>query len=277
MTPGPTAGNPFDSPAAVAHSNYCVFDGKRLVRGGDEPGPSKRTAFVHDVFRALVLNEHFSCIAAKSAVRQGNYCFGLYEELASEPSSAGLARDLFTFVHAVDGDASGFRTFVASFAGAVPPDEATFEHLLWSTLQQLHDLDAVHHPWDGRCSADADDSNFSFSFAGTAFFVVGLHAASSRTTRRFAWPTLVFNPHQQFEDLRGTGQYSRFQQVIRRAERALQGDINPMLSDFGWKSEASQYSGREVDGQWRCPFRARAATSGRVTGQEESENESAAD
>lgn len=264
MTSGPTADNPFDSPAAVAHSNYCVFDGKRLVRSGDESGPSRRTAFVHDGFRALILNEHFSCIAAKSAVRQGNYCFGLYEELASEPSSAGLARDLFRFVHA-DPDTFGFRTFVGSFAGPVPADEATFERLLWSTLQQLHDLDTVHHDWDRHCSADTGDPNFSFSFAGTAFFVVGLHAASSRTTRRFAWPTLVFNPHQQFEDLRGTGQYPRFQHVIRKAERALQGDINPMLSDFGRTSEASQYSGRKVDGEWRCPFRAKAAVGGRVS------------
>ena len=248
--------NPFDSPSALAQSNYCSFDGKRLARDGDEPAPSPRTAFVHDGFRALILNEHFSCIAAKSAVRQGNYGFGLYDEFASELSCAGLARDLFTFVHAGEPTAPEFRTFVASFAEPLPPDEVTFERLLWSTLQQLHDLDIVHHDWDHHTSADTADPEFSFSFAGTAFFVVGLHAASSRTTRRFAWPTLVFNPHQQFDRLRETGRYPRFQHIIRQAERALQGDINPMLSDFGWRSEASQYSGRRVDSEWRCPFRA---------------------
>ena len=257
MISSTTPTNPFDSASALAQSNYCSFDGKRLIRDDPEPAPSPLTAFVHDGFRALILNEQFSCIAAKSAVRQGNYRFGLYDEFGAEPSCAGLARDLFTFVHAGDPTGPEFRTFVASFAGPLPPDEVTFEHLLWSTLQRLHDLDTVHHDWDSHSRADTDDPEFSFSFAGMAFFVVGLHAASSRTTRRFAWPTLVFNPHQQFERLRETGRYPRFQEIIRNAERRLQGDINPMLSDFGRTSEASQYSGRQVGSEWRCPFRAK--------------------
>jgi FPC/CPF motif-containing protein YcgG len=95
----------------------------------------------------------------------------------------------------------------------------------------------------------------SFSFAETALFVLGLHAASSRATRKFAWPTLIFNPHDQFEHLKETGRYARFQEVIRDAEHTLQGDINPMLSAFGERSEAAQYSGRQVGADWRCPFR----------------------
>jgi uncharacterized protein len=277
MTSGTTLINPFDSPAALAQSNSCVFDGKRLGRDGGEPAPSPRTAFVHDGFRALILNEHFSCVAAKSAVRQGNYRFGLYDELASARSCAGLARDLFTFVNASTAPAPEFRTFVASFDGPLPPDEAAFERLLWSTLQQLHDLDAMHHEWDRHSNPDAADAEFSFSFAGTAFFVVGLHAASSRTTRRFAWPTLVFNPHQQFDRLRETGRYPRFQQVIRSAERSLQGDINPMLSDFGSRSEASQYSGRQVDDEWRCPFHAKTGADALKASRNGRSHESAAD
>ncbi len=262
MIPNTAPVNPFDSAAALAQSNCCVFDGKRLVRDGDGPAPSPRTVFVHDGFRALILNEHFSCVAAKSAVRQGNYRFGLYDALGSVPACSGLARDLFAFVRA-DADAATpreFRTFVASFDGPLPPDEATFEHLLWTTLQRLHDLDVVHHEWAPRTKADAADPEFAFSFAGTAFFLVGLHAASSRMARRFAWPTLVFNPHGQFDRLRETGRYPRFQQVIRTAERSLQGDINPMLADFGSRSEASQYSGRQVSDEWRCPFHARTGT-----------------
>ena len=37
-------------------------------------------------------------IIAKAAIRQGNYRFGLYPELAGPASCAGLAHDLFTFV-----------------------------------------------------------------------------------------------------------------------------------------------------------------------------------
>ena len=187
---------------------------------------------------------------------------GLYRALGTGPSIAGLARDLFTFVQDapwIDGE---FTTFIASFEGPVVTDESSFETLLWDTLQQLHDLDAPHHDWDRAVSADSADPRFSFSFAETAFFVIGLHAASSRITRRLAWPTLVFNPHRQFEALRADGRYERFQQVIREAERTLQGNVNPMLTDFGRRSEAAQYSGRQVGEQWRCPFHSRAAGSG---------------
>src|SRR5689334_20585996 len=226
-----TDSNPFSDAIAIEQSNYCRFDGKRLLRDGADAAPM--TAFVHDNVRALVLNERFSCVAAKAAIRQGGYGFGLYGELGSADASLGLARDLFTFCRERDGFPAEFTTFVASFAGPTPPDEATFERWLWTTLQQLHELDADHHDWDQSVAADTSDPEFSFSFAGTAFFVVGLHAASSRATRRFAWPTLIFNPHDQFERLRRKGLYDRFQRVIRAAERVLQGGINPMLANFG--------------------------------------------
>jgi len=249
--------NPFNDATAVEESNYCRFDGKHLVCAGAHASPM--SAFVHDNVRALVLNERFSCVAAKAAIRQNGYVFGLYGELGSPAGSAGLARDLFTFCRERNAFPADFTTFVASFAGPTPADEATFERFLWTTLQQLHERDAEHHQWDHRVEADASHPDFSFSFAETAFFVVGLHAASSRATRRFAWPTLIFNPHDQFERLRHTGRYGRFQRVIRAAERLLQGNINPMLANFGERSEASQYSGRRVGRDWKCPFHVRAS------------------
>ena len=145
-----------------------------------------------------------------------------------------------------------FSAFVASFIEPTPGNEAQFEELLWSTLQQVNGLDA--RPWaHGRC-ADPESPEFSFSFAGTGYFIVGLHAGSSRLARRFAWPTLVFNPHRQFDRLKADGRYGRFQQAIRTRDLALQGTMNPMLSDFGEASEARQYSGRSVANGWQCPF-----------------------
>ena len=89
--------------------------------------------------------------------------------------------------------------------------------------------------------------------------MIGIHAASSRVARRFAWPTLIFNPHRQFDELRAEGDFGRFRQVIRRGEMRLQGDANPMLADFGTRSEAMQYSGRRVSAAWTCPFHTRPA------------------
>jgi FPC/CPF motif-containing protein YcgG len=251
--------NPFAGAQALAHSNYCLFDGRRLVRAEDDTAASELTAFVHDGVRALTLNEHFTCVGAKSAIRQGAYRFALYPELGSELSAAGLARDLFAFAAEAPSLEGEFTTFIASFGAPTAVDETTFETLLWRTLQHLHDLDVAHHTWDDRVSDDWSDPRFAFSFAGTAFFIVGLHAGSSRVARRFAWPTLVFNPHSQFDRLREDGRFERFQQVIRGAELALQGNVNPMVANFGERSEAGQYSGRKVGAEWQCPFHRRTS------------------
>jgi len=248
--------NPFNDAVAVAHSSYSAFRDGRLARADRDEALSPLAAFVHDGVRALVLNEQFTCVGAKSAFRHGSYRFGLYNEMASAASVRGLARDLFHFTTELGSLEHPFCTYIASFSGPHPADETDFERLLWATLQQLHDLDAAYHRWDPAVSADPEDPQFSFSFARTAFFVVGLHAASSRAARRFAWPTLVFNPHRQFEALREQGHYSRFRDIIRTGERTLQGDINPMLADHGTRSEAAQYSGRRVDAAWKCPFQA---------------------
>jgi FPC/CPF motif-containing protein YcgG len=212
--------------------------------------------FVHDNFRALVLNDRFTCLGAKSAVRRNGYRFALYEELGGRASVEQLAVDLGSFASEAVESTEMFTTFVASFVEPAAITERTFEARLWATLQALHDLDAAEHEWNASVSADPADPHFAFSFAGAAFFIVGLHGASSRATRRFAWPTLVFNPHQQFEELRRTGRYHRFRDVIRESEATLQGGINPMLAEFGERSEASQYSGRRVEPGWKCPFHA---------------------
>lgn len=243
---------------APAHNessgNFCRFEDGRLWRPFDSDPPTPLTHFVHDAFRALVLNERFSCVGARSAVNRNAYRFGLYSEMGAATAASGLARDLKRFAQDDELTAEPFSAFVASFVEPVPTQETAFEALLWATLQQLHCLDRQPWCWSGR--PDPNSPEFCFSFAGVGYFVVGLHAGSSRLARRFAWPTLVFNPHDQFNRLRTHGSFRQFQRVIRRRDVALQGTVNPMLSDFGETSEARQYSGRAVGDGWQCPFAA---------------------
>jgi len=248
--------NPFSDPVAIANSSYALYDGRDLIRGDTGDPASPLCHFVHDAVRALVLNDQFSCLGGKSSFRQGTYRFGLYSQLGHPDAAAGLARDLCTFAGELPAFGDAFSTYVASFSRPNPPDEAAFERDLWKTLQLLHDFDVPHHQWDPSVSDDPDDPRFAFSFAGVAFFVIGLHAGSSRAARRCAWPTLVFNSHRQFEQLRQRGGYARFQRVIRERDERLQGEPNPMVADFGTRSEAVQYAGRRVDGPWSCPFHA---------------------
>ena len=102
-------------------------------------------------------------------------------------------------------------------------------------------------------SRDTEAPKFCFSFAGRAFFIVGLSPAGERWARAFPWPTLAFNAHFQFEQLRERGQFERLQEVIRERDLELEGNLNPNLSNFGDHTEARQYSGRAVESDWRCP------------------------
>jgi FPC/CPF motif-containing protein YcgG len=237
---------------AGVHGNFCRFGKGSLSRPFDSEPPSTLTHFVHDSFRALALNNRFSCVGGRAAVMRDAYRFALYERLGSQAAAAGLALDLARFVADTDLADEPLTAFVASFVEPVTGGEEEFERLLWSTLQQVNEHDAW--PWAADRCSDPESPDFSFSFAGTGYFVVGLHAGSSRLARRFAWPTLVFNPHRQFDRLRAAGRYSRFQHAIRSREVALQGTLNPMLQNFGEGSEARQYSGRAVPETWRCPF-----------------------
>jgi FPC/CPF motif-containing protein YcgG len=133
-------------------------------------------------------------------------------------------------------------------------DELDFERRLWAHLQALHRCDRHDFDWAPGVSSDPESSDFSFSIAGRALFVVGLHPHASRLARRSPVPCIAFNFHDQFQFLRASGKYDKMQQAIRSRDVALQGDVNPMLSRFGEVSEAMQYSGRAVRADWGCPF-----------------------
>jgi FPC/CPF motif-containing protein YcgG len=215
----------------------------------------KRTLF-HDRFAAFIGARNFPCLGAKAAFNSGSYMLSVYGELAAGETSAVLAKDLRKFTCSKLCRTNEYASFVTIFERPLVTDEVVFEKLLWSQLQQLNQIDARKHGWDPLVSSDPSDPFFSFSFAGQALYVVGLHGASSRQSRRFPWPALVFNPHEQFQRLRAKGKWRRMQDTIRRRDVALQGTLNPMLSDFGERSEAGQYSGRVAGKNWRAPFRA---------------------
>ena len=204
-------------------------------------------------FASFVESESFSCIVGKGVVHQHGHLVRAYAPLGTRAASQALAVDLARF-NEVPHDPMKLRAFVAVFPRYAPRTEVAFEKRLWAQLQGLHEHDDPDAQWDPSVSDDGDNPMFSFSFGGHAYFIVGLHARSSRVSRSFRWPALVFNPHAQFGRLRGEGRFKRIQQAIREREIAAQGSLNPNLADFGERSEARQYSGRAVEESWGCPF-----------------------
>ena len=207
---------------------------------------------VDSAFRDFVQRVDFPCLGAKSVVRLNNYALNTYGALGNEADARSLVTDLAGFSAGPNDGA--LSAFVAVFPNWAPETEIAFEHRLWKQLQLIHDADPQRTDWAPEVSPDPDDPHFSFSVGGRAFFIVGLHPLSSRLARRFLWPTLVFNPHEQFDRLRAEGRFEGLRAAIRARDVALQGTENPNLADFGERSEARQYSGRPMEEEWKCPF-----------------------
>ncbi len=212
---------------------------------------------LREEFLAFIGDAGFPCLGAHAALNSGAVSVAVCEELGSSVAAAQLAPALAAFAQ---GERSGdsFATFVALFREPRQSTEEEFEGLLWKQLRELHRIDAATDPWPA--ATDPADPFFSFGFAGVALYIVGLHPGSSRFARQFPFPALVFNPHEQFERLRREGKWERMQKAIRSRDVALQGSFNPMLSNFGERSEARQYSGRQVSEDWQAPFHVEAAS-----------------
>ena len=247
------------NPYSLDFSSYGKWlDGKLIRIFAPEKSFSPLAEKVHDSFRSHVSNNGFPCIGAKAAINGNCYRFGFYSEMNTPAANSGLAHDLWAYAREQSEFATNYATFVVSFASPIVSDEKKWEDLLWAQLRSLHELDRIHNGWDPSVGSNPDEPDFSFSFAETGFFVVGLHPASSRLSRRFPWATLVFNVQAQFERLREQNLFERMQKTIRARDLQLQGSLNPNLSNFGEKSDARQYSGRAVNEDWKCPFHVQA-------------------
>lgn len=211
---------------------------------------------IENRFRAHIDAADFPCVGAKSAQARDMLDVLVAFDMRSGWDDLRIHDRLMAWADTYRGDPGGLRSLAVIFR---QPDEVTeeqFEHLLWERLQSFAEKDNwLGQPYDRRVSADPSDPHFSLSFGGEAYFVVGLHPQASRPARRFAYPTMVFNLHDQFEQLRADGRYERMRETILERDRSLAGDINPMLARHGDSSEARQYSGRAVDDEWSCPFR----------------------
>lgn len=207
---------------------------------------------INQEFIRKVDTTEYPCVGAKAAFNTKQYRLGIYGNMGAEDSTQALANDLKLYIEDSLGKDCNYMSMIAVFEDKVD-SELGFEEKLWQQLQKLHDADG-DSDWDPSVSSDPADKNFSFSFNGYAFFVVGLHPQASRRARRFGFTAMAFNLHKQFEALRETGVYEKMKNTIRTREKNYDGGINPMLKDHGEGLEAPQYSGREVDESWKCPF-----------------------
>lgn len=213
-------------------------------------------------FQSFVRDPEFPCVGAKSALAKQQMRFVVGRDIRSAWDDLRILPGLLDLAQSYRAEPTLFQSFVVLFEEDAGLDEAGFEANLWARLQSLTDKDEwLGQDPDPRVSIAPDDPHFSLSFGGEGFFVVGLHPRASRPARRFERPALVFNLHDQFEQLRAQGRYEKLRDSIIERDVALAGEANPMLAVHGTVSEARQYSGRAVDSDWVCPFSGRRGVS----------------
>jgi FPC/CPF motif-containing protein YcgG len=215
-------------------------------------------------FMDFVRDPAFPCVGAKSALGKGQMRIVVGRDMRSAWDDLRIYPNLLDLAQGYAREPTLFQSLVVLFEQDPGLDEAAFEAMMWERIQSLTDKDQwLGQVADPRVSTDPDDPHFSLSFGGEAFFVVGLHPRASRPARRFDRPALVFNLHDQFEQLRASGKYEKMRDTILERDIVLAGEPNPMLARHGTVSEARQYSGRAVGADWVCPFSGRGAADAR--------------
>lgn len=190
---------------------------------------------MEELLREHLSGPSFPCIMAKSVLKNGVLRF--YEAKNLRPETIlGLMGDFVKSFRESD----KLHSFILGFPAMTFPE---FESFFWKFLISLKHLDLS--PDDPRVSSDPFSPRFSYSLHSEGFFILLLHPDSPRLARRTRFPAIVFNPHQQFEDLRVRNIFHKVRDIIRTRDLELQGDTNPMLHDFGVSSEIFQYTGKK--------------------------------
>lgn len=207
---------------------------------------------VKSSFKDFIIKDNHPCLMAQSAFKTKQVIIKEFDKMLCPSTVFEILKGLKNYLENYNFENNEFYSFIAVFTNESIDSEIEFEKRLWQLLNCLHVMD--NEKWDNNVSNDPSNAEFSFSLCGKAFYIVGLHPNSSRLARQSPYPAIAFNLHAQFEKLRELGVYKSVRNKIRKRDKELQGNINPMLKDFGTESEVKQYSGRAVKKDWKCPF-----------------------
>jgi FPC/CPF motif-containing protein YcgG len=208
-------------------------------------------------YKEHIATRDFPCIAAKTALAKEQVHCLVVDHMACPKDDQAILHFLYAFIDDYRASPNVYNSAVVIFKGPEKIDEETFDRYFWQRLQAIADMDATRYGYDTRVDRDPASPKFSFSLKEEAFYIIGLHPASSRRARRFKFPSLVFNAHSQFEKLREDNKYASMRKAVRKRDVKFSGSVNPMLAEFGEESEVFQYTGRQYDKNWKCPFIAR--------------------
>lgn len=209
-----------------------------------------------DEYLDFLSNPDFPCVAAKAAqAKERAHCLSVGH--MGCPADDGIILEfIYRFTDIYRKSGKPFYSAAIIFNAPANTTDEVFDELVWKRLSALSALDRKNgYGHDKRVDQDPDSAKFGYSLKEEAFFVVGLHPGSSRRSRQFKYPALIFNPHAEFEKLRAQGRYDKLKTIVRKRDIEFSGSVNPMLTDFGERSEVYQYSGMQYPSGWTCPLK----------------------
>ena len=212
-------------------------------------------------YSEFIRDKNFPCIGAKTALAKNQVQCLVSGNMACPADDEKILEYLYSYIDSYRKTGGIFHSVAIIFTGPDNISEAIFEKLLWQRLQAISNLDSVNYKYDKRVSSDTASPDFSFSLKEEAFFIIGMHPRSSRPSRRFKYPALIFNPHEQFELMKATNKYEIMKQSVRKRDMIFSGSVNPMLNDHGKKTEVLQYSGKNYTSPLKCPLKINHASS----------------
>lgn len=191
----------------------------------------------------FILQPSFPCIMAKSVINQGFFHTFSLPDLSKESVKNALDK-MYDFISEMQAKNVNLSSCAIVLEDESLKDFNVFESKFWEFLKELNIIDKKFYKPDPEVDSDPSSSNFSYSIKSESFFIIALHPDSPRWARRFKYPSIVFNPHKQFEKMRKNGTYLKVRDLIRKKDKLLQGCENSMLQNFGEKSEVYQYLGK---------------------------------
>lgn len=233
---------------------FLPSSGRLRAANGNSHVPLDRVAGLETDIKSLISQPHYPCVAALRSYHKDDYQVGFYSGFGTGISGEHLREDLDAFLTAQRQSRSPYLTYWAVFDGDESRDEERFENEMWNELSHITSFEDSKTDWPEGVTTDPNDKAFCFHLFGEAFFVVGLHSRSSRASRRFRHPTLIFNIFSQFRELDRQSLYHPMVKTNRARDTRFQGSPNPMSVRHGDDWETIQFSGRTNSDQWKCPF-----------------------
>lgn len=223
-----------------------TYDENKVAKYIDGTKVGHREKLIARTFAEFCLSH--PCQGARLAIAKGGVYLSVLRDMSSVESAFDFLTDLREYYKVSDSLVPTEKSFAVAFYAEPVSTQHDFAEKYWKFVQTLHDIDCQRCDWDASVSSDWRDAKFELSLAGRAVFTTTLNPQNPRFARKFIYPIWVINQLSQFNHLRETGMFTKWQQRIRDLDSKFDpsGQPNPILTDHGQASSAGQLAGSSL-------------------------------